>query len=56
MFRRYGHHHHLHITAISIESFPHAAEMIVKGGHEIGVHGYLHENPLAMTASRRPSA
>ena len=23
--------------------------MIVKAGHEIGIHGYLHENPLAMT-------
>ena len=24
-------------------------KMIVDGGHEIGAHGYLHENPVAMT-------
>jgi len=27
-------------------------EMIVADGHEIGAHGYLHENPIAMTPSR----
>jgi peptidoglycan/xylan/chitin deacetylase (PgdA/CDA1 family) len=37
------------ITGHSIESFPKQAEMVVKAGHEIGLHGYSHENPLAMT-------
>lgn len=37
------------ITGHSIESFPKEAEMVVQGGHEIGLHGYSHENPLAMT-------
>ena len=26
--------------------------MIVKDGHEIGAHGYLHENPVAMTPTQ----
>lgn len=37
------------VTGHSMESFPKAAEMIIKDGHEIAIHGYMHENPLAMT-------
>jgi len=33
----------------SIETFPDQMKMIVADGHEIGAHGYSHENPLAMT-------
>ena len=33
----------------SIETFPELTKMIVAAGHEIGVHGYSHENPIAMT-------
>ncbi len=33
----------------SIETFPVQMEMIVADGHEIGAHGYSHENPIAMT-------
>jgi peptidoglycan/xylan/chitin deacetylase (PgdA/CDA1 family) len=33
----------------SIETFPELVQMIVDAGHEIGVHGYSHENPIAMT-------
>lgn len=33
----------------SIETFPELTRMIVDAGHEIGVHGYSHENPIAMT-------
>lgn len=33
----------------SIESFPEQMKMIVDAGHEIGAHGYSHENPLSMT-------
>ena len=33
----------------SIETFPHQTRMIVEAGHEIGAHGYSHENPIAMT-------
>jgi peptidoglycan/xylan/chitin deacetylase (PgdA/CDA1 family) len=33
----------------SIETFPAQIEQIVKAGHEIGLHGYSHENPLSMS-------
>lgn len=33
----------------SIETFPEQFEACVAAGHEIGVHGYSHENPIAMT-------
>jgi peptidoglycan/xylan/chitin deacetylase (PgdA/CDA1 family) len=33
----------------SIETFPDLTRMIVDAGQEIGVHGYSHENPIAMT-------
>lgn len=33
----------------SIETFPEQMKMIVDAGHEIGAHGYSHENPLEMS-------
>ena len=33
----------------SIETFPKETRMIAEAGHEIGLHGYSHENPTAMT-------
>jgi peptidoglycan/xylan/chitin deacetylase (PgdA/CDA1 family) len=49
LFKRYGITTTWGVTGHSMESFPRAAEMLVKAGHEIAVHGYLHENPLAMS-------
>lgn len=37
------------IPGHSIETFPNTVKMIVDAGHEIGAHGYSHENPIAMT-------
>lgn len=37
------------IPGHSIETFPDLTRMVVDAGHEIGVHGYSHENPIAMT-------
>ena len=37
------------IPGHSIESFPKETDMIVAAGHEIGMHGYSHENPLDMS-------
>ena len=37
------------IPGHSIDTFPEETKMIVAAGHEIGMHGYSHENPLAMT-------
>ncbi|MFP6278466.1 polysaccharide deacetylase family protein [Helicobacter pylori] len=36
----------------SIETFPEQMKMIVDAGHEVGTHGYSHENPIAMTAKQ----
>jgi peptidoglycan/xylan/chitin deacetylase (PgdA/CDA1 family) len=33
----------------SVETFPEQFEQVVAAGHEIGVHGYSHENPIAMS-------
>jgi peptidoglycan-N-acetylglucosamine deacetylase len=33
----------------SIETFPDQCKAIVDAGHEIGSHGYSHENPVSMT-------
>lgn len=37
------------IPGHSAESFPRETEAIVRHGHEIGLHGYSHENPIAMS-------
>ena len=37
------------IPGHSIETFPDSIKQIVDAGHEIGAHGYSHENPVAMT-------
>ena len=37
------------IPGHSIESFPKQMKEVAKAGHEIGMHGYSHENPIAMT-------
>jgi peptidoglycan-N-acetylglucosamine deacetylase len=33
----------------SVETFPDQFRRIVDDGHEVGVHGYSHENPIAMS-------
>ncbi|MCE0491852.1 polysaccharide deacetylase [Pantoea sp. Mb-10] len=37
------------IPGHSIETFPAQMKAVVDAGHEIGIHGYSHENPIAMT-------
>ena len=37
------------IPGHSVETFPEQCRMVVDAGHEIGLHGYSHENPIAMT-------
>ncbi len=36
----------------SVETFPEQMQMIVEAGHEIGLQGYSHENPIAMTPTQ----
>lgn len=40
------------IPGHSIETFPEQTAQVVAAGHEIGVHGYSHENPIAMTRAQ----
>ncbi len=49
MFDKYGLKTTWFIPGHSIETFPEETKMIVDAGHEIGMHGYSHENPIAMT-------
>jgi peptidoglycan/xylan/chitin deacetylase (PgdA/CDA1 family) len=37
------------IPGHSLETFPDQTRMVVDAGHEVGAHGYSHENPVAMT-------
>jgi len=52
LFDRYALKTSFFIPGHSIETFPKEMEMIVAAGHEIGAHGYLHENPVAMTPTQ----
>ncbi|CUH67501.1 putative polysaccharide deacetylase PdaA precursor [Thalassovita gelatinovora] len=40
------------IPGHSAETFPEQMKEVAKRGHEIGIHGYSHENPIAMTAEQ----
>jgi len=40
------------IPGHSAETFPDQTRMVVDAGHEVGVHGYSHENPIAMTRTQ----
>jgi peptidoglycan/xylan/chitin deacetylase (PgdA/CDA1 family) len=50
MFRRFGIRASWFVPGHSLETFPGQVQMIADAGHEIGAHGYSHENPIAMTA------
>lgn len=41
------------IPGHSIESFPAQAADVVTDGHEVGLHGYTHENPTAMSREQQ---
>src|SRR6195256_1457732 len=49
LFDKYGLKTTWFIPGHSIETFPEETELIVEAGHEIGMHGYSHENPISMT-------
>ena len=48
-YRRLGIRQTFFIPAWCIEQYPQAVETILKGGHEIAHHSYIHENPLQQT-------
>jgi peptidoglycan-N-acetylglucosamine deacetylase len=49
LFRRHDLRTTWFVPGHSIETFPEQTDAIVAAGHEVGVHGYSHENPIAMT-------
>ena len=52
LFRKYNLRTSFFIPGHSIETFPDQVKRIVEEGHEVGAHGYLHENPIAMTPTQ----
>ncbi len=48
IYARYGMKQTFFLPAWCMERYPAAVETILKGGHEIGHHGYLHEEPNSM--------
>jgi peptidoglycan/xylan/chitin deacetylase (PgdA/CDA1 family) len=49
LFERFGVKTTWFVPGHSMETFPEQIAMVVEAGHEIGLHGYSHENPIAMT-------
>jgi peptidoglycan/xylan/chitin deacetylase (PgdA/CDA1 family) len=49
LFEKHGIRTTWFIPGHSIETFPEQSKMVVDAGHEIGMHGYTHENPISMT-------
>jgi len=49
MFDRFGIKTTWFIPGHSVETFPEQMKDVADAGHEIGMHGYSHENPIAMT-------
>lgn len=52
MFERMGIKTTWFIPGHSIETFPQQMKAVADAGHEIGIHGYSHENPIAMTPAQ----
>ncbi len=49
LFERFGIKTTWFIPGHSIETFPEQMQAVAAAGHEIGIHGYSHENPIEMT-------
>lgn len=49
LFERFGIKTTWFIPGHSIETFPEQMKAVAAAGHEIGMHGYSHENPISMT-------
>lgn len=52
LFQRLGITASWFVPGHSIETFPEQVQMIADAGHEIGAHGYAHENPIALSESQ----
>ncbi|MBC8038304.1 MAG: polysaccharide deacetylase [Rhizobiales bacterium] len=52
-YRRLGLRQSFFSPGWTMKTYPKAVEAILAGGHEIGHHGYLHEDPTAISASEQ---
>jgi peptidoglycan-N-acetylglucosamine deacetylase len=52
-YRRLGLKQSFFIPAWTMERYPDAVDAILKGGHEIGHHGYLHEDPTEISGAEQ---
>ncbi len=52
-YRRFGLKQSFFIPGWCLEQYPETAEAILNDGHEIGHHGYLHEDPIATYGNQR---
>lgn len=52
LFERFGIKQSFFIPGHTIESFPAQCAEVAAAGHEIGLHGYSHENPLALSRAQ----
>ena len=50
LFRRWGIKTSWFVPGHSAETFPDQMKRVADAGHEFGVHGYTHENPIAHDA------
>ena len=55
LFREFGIRVTWFVPGHSVETFPERSAAIVEAGHEVGLHGYSHENPIAMTPDQEES-
>jgi peptidoglycan-N-acetylglucosamine deacetylase len=52
-YRRLGLKQTFFIPGWCVKTYPKAVEAILAGGHEIGCHGWIHENPAARTPAEQ---
>jgi peptidoglycan/xylan/chitin deacetylase (PgdA/CDA1 family) len=52
-YRRLGLRQTFFIPGWCVKTYPRAVEAILQGGHEIGCHGWIHENPQARTVAEQ---
>jgi peptidoglycan-N-acetylglucosamine deacetylase len=48
-YRRFGLKQSFMVPAWCIEQYPHMVDAMVKDGHEVGLHGYIHEGPNTLS-------
>lgn len=52
-YKRFGLKQSFFIPGWCLETYPNVVEQILQGGHEVGHHGYLHEDPIQTRGDQR---